>query len=120
MRQIRMRKTWTLAEYGYATVAWAIDGRSGRSSSTGMEMENIIPRSDGWQKEQAASTSQQTATAQLQNGTVAHYLWEMDQWNSQSGRTASPTRPQRSRQRPRFTRSMSPKTRLRLTLESSH
>src|SRR5690242_8389948 len=115
MRQIHMHKTWTLAGYGYATVAWATDGRSGRSSSTGTEKENIIPKSDGWQKEQAASTSQQTATAQLQNGTAAHYLWETDQWNCQSGLIASPTRPQRSRQRPRFTRSVSPKTRLRLT-----
>src|SRR2546427_13237403 len=120
MRQSRMHKTWTLAEYGSTTVAWAIDGRSGRSSSTGTEKENIIPKSDGWQKEQAASTSQQTATAQLRNGTAAHYLWETDQWNCQSALTASPTPPQRSRQRPRFTRSMSAKTRLRLTLESSH
>src|SRR6266851_3049300 len=110
-----MHKTWTLAESEYATVAWAIDGRLARSSSTGTEKENIIPKSDGWQKEQAASTSRQTATTQLQNGTAAHYLWETDRWNSQSDPTVSPTRPQRSRQPPRFTRFMLPRTRLRST-----
>jgi hypothetical protein len=41
-----------------------------------MEMENIIPKKDGWQRELVVNTSQRMVTAPTQIGTAVHFRWD--------------------------------------------